>query len=813
MDVKNRKTALTSSAVGLSPMRNNKYYWVYFAGFFLILAQILNIFFVWALPIDWGKAISFRMITAVMAFLFLWQIASRQISLLEIKSKIKSVRWLLLLLLALVLVYSLATIFSIDRQFSLWGDPNRNGGFVNFAFYVIFAALAFLIIKKEDWRKLFDFLIVLSIAVCVIAIFQKFGIFSNFFIPYQDRPISVMGNALLLALYLVLVSFLSLFLGLTAKNRWRKIFYFSSFLLFIFVNVVLVQTRGAFLGLAAGALWFLFSYPNFKSRKTKIYIALALALIITGAYLSKVYLDSHLYVYEKIPLLIRDPIDRALSVFEGTKISEARTSVWKISLNAVKERPLLGWGPENFIVSFDRYYDPSLPKIGQIAPGDSLIEWFDRAHNFILEISVNAGIPALFIYVSFFGLLFWRLQKIKKAGPEIGIIATGLQAAFIGYLVSLLSSFDSFSTYLVSFFFVAYSLHLISTYVPVPQTESKPANDQKLKVFSDKLHRCRTPIILILLVCLIWFLWFYNLKPLGLNKKMTLALAYSDIEKEAACEKALKIMDEISPQISSSIINNYLGQRITHIIYGCVGKAKSRGTEEFVNQAIAILKKNTEQHPHLVTNWISIGEYLDILIKEKNRLTENIFVKTEENEKLKGQADYYFQKALELSPKRQLILKDWADTDTSTGDYQKAEEKLQKCINLNSSYARCYWYMALNKGYQKDYKGFDEFYKMAEERHYNVNTPASLQEIINMYIRNSDYKGLSEVYPKLIPVVVDPLEKAQLHASLAAAYKELGDIKKAREEVLKIKDLIPLLPKNLQEAALNDVNNFLEILK
>ena len=42
--------------------------------------------------------------------------------------------------------------------------------------------------------------------------------------------------------------------------------------------------------------------------------------------------------------------------------------------------------------------------------------------------------------------------------------------------------------------------------------------------------------------------------------------------------------------------------------------------------------------------------------------------------------------------------------------------------------------------------------------------------------------------------------------------KELGDLKKAREEVLKIADLIPQLPKELQEAAKNDVEEFLKIL-
>ena len=162
----------------------NNLYWFYLTGFFLVIIQILNVFPIWSTPNDWGKAIIFRVILSILIFLFISQILSKKISISSIGEKIKSVKLPFLLLLALFGIYLLATIFSVNQHFSLWGDPDRNGGFVNFSFYIFWAILAFLIIKKNDWQKVLDFLIVISIFVCIIAFFQKFGIFSKYFIPF-----------------------------------------------------------------------------------------------------------------------------------------------------------------------------------------------------------------------------------------------------------------------------------------------------------------------------------------------------------------------------------------------------------------------------------------------------------------------------------------------------------------------------------------------------------------------------------------------------------------------------------------------------
>jgi len=785
-------------------------YWIYLIGIFLIILQLINILPPWFTPTDWGKAIIFRIILSILIFLFLFQILFKKINVSDIKEKIKSTSLPFYLLVSLFGIYLLSTIFSLDPHFSLWGNPNRNGGFINFAFYILFAILAFLIIRKKDWQKILDFAIIIGIVVSTIAIFQQFGVYSKFFIPFSDRPISTLGNAILLSLYLLLLTFISLSFGIKTKNRLKRIFYFFSFLLFLSISIFLVQTRGAFLGLAAGFLWFLFAYPK-KSKKFIISAGIILVLVISSTYFLNAFLKSHLDIYSKIYENIPHPLngfmDRALSLFDGVGIAESRISAWKVSWNALKDKPILGYGPENFMIAFDKYYDPSLPLIGP-SPGEATTEWWDRAHNFVFDISITAGIPALIIYLSFFWVLIWQLQKIKYANSppssslrsdfgnanghmriysQDAVISNGIQATFIGYLVSLLFSFDCVSTYLVSFLLIGYSLNLInSSSNQQTKIQYQPFNEKKGGIISY-LYRYKVPTVLILFIFLIFFIQVYNLKPFLLNKEVNNAVFYSENKR---CEEALTIVNNIYPKIKGSIIDSYLNQKSSVIIYNCV-KEETNRNQNLINRAIQIIKEMANTHPNYLQNWFALGEYINILIEEKNKLTDNVFVPSEEMNNLKEEANSAFEKAYNLSPKRQIILREWATSGIITGEYEKAKEKVEECINLNPYYAPCMWVMALAQGYSGNLEEFNYFFNLAKEKGYNTEAGESLKQLVNMYIKIEDYRGLAEVYPKLIQITEDKNKKAQLYASLAVVYKELGQIKKARDTALKALELLP----------------------
>jgi len=699
-------------------LSKNKFYWIYLIGFFLILSLPLLVFPSCFTPTGWGKTIVFRIILSFLIFLFIYQIIFQKTTNNQFLTIVKNwlykksrVFWPFWLLIALLGIYFLATIFSLDPLFSLWGSPHRSGGFVNFAFYIIFAVITFLIVRQKDWQKIWDFALIIGILVAMIALFQQFGLISRIFIPYASRSSSTIGGPIFLAIYLLLLSFPCLSFGLKTKKIIGKLFYFLSFLFFIFVAVFITLTRAAMLGYLAGFLFFIFFYPirkpsasNVTGPVKKFSFSLALKLIFLILLLFGIYGIYFINTQTELPQFVQENkllkgVAVRLSIKAG--LADPRVSSWKVSWEALKDRPILGYGPENFSIGFDKYYDPSLPIISE---GGA--EWWDRAHNFIFDISVTAGIPALIVYLSLFGTLFWQLQKVKRKRPETAIICHGIQAAFIGYLVANFFSFDTFSSYLISFLLIGYSLHLISTHNPNLRILSESTN-KKPEITSDKLYKYRVPIIFVLCLILFWFIWSFNIKPFKINTQVNIA---KYLVENGKCEQAFVRMDNVLTK--KSFLDNYLRLKYVDFLRKCEAKMPGKNLE-FAKKGNQLLKENIEIQPYYTRNWLFLGGFTNVLIeKEKNPEVQQELIK---------EAIYYFEKAYLLSPKRE----------------------------------------------------------------------ESLSQLINMYIRIKNYQGLAETYPRLISITSDKTKKAQLYASLAVVYKELGDKGKAREVALKALELHP----------------------
>lgn len=536
----------------------NKFYWLYLIGFFLILTLPLLSFPPTFHPAAWAKSIVFRIIFSILIFFFICEILFRKskLSLLWQKIRRGSATLPLLLLTALFAVFSLATIFSLDPSFSFWGNPYRGGGFLTFGLCIIFAIFIFLNLRGKDWQKILDFALVVGCLTAIIAIFQKLGLFSRYMVSYGSQPVSTMGGPIFFALYLILLIFLPLVFAITTKSNKKKIFYIISFSL-LTIGIILAATKAVFLGLFVGFLFFIFFYPvksdevgispkaklfNWVNPRNKkiLWLKILTIIIIIFGIVGFFWLKTQpqlVQVLEK-NILLGSSFKRTWSFAENfslNEILESRGSGWKVAFNALKDRPLLGYGPENFSIGFDKFYDPTLQGIIK-QPGASSSGWWDRGHSIIFDVSVSAGILALIIYLSLFGTLFWRLQRIKKyphksdeisINPRSAIIAHGLQATFIGYLTANFFSFDLFSTYLIFFLLVGYAFYLISGSQENIEEQNQQQSPPKKTDESTALNPSKYIFITILCFILVWFIWSANIKPLQINKKINEAVFLS----------------------------------------------------------------------------------------------------------------------------------------------------------------------------------------------------------------------------------------------------------------------------------------------
>src|SRR5581483_4104802 len=440
----------------------NRQYGPYLMGFSLLLLLPIMLIPPWFFPPDWGKTILFRIVFLLLLLFFAYQILwekNKGIGLRFTALRKKPIFWLLLGLFG---AYLIATIFSLDPHFSLWGSPFRGGGFVNYTLYILFAIGTYLAIPKDHWQRMWSVAIAGGIAVSVIALISRLGLFPAIFIQQTDALSSTLGSPSSLGIYLLLLIFPTVGLGLKEERVAKKIFYFASAVLFLII-LVLTISQGAYLGVAAGTVYFLLLYPK-KTPRLKLVLLGILLLGVIGVVV--------------IRMQPKDSINQnyIFSNIANWHLDQSRISAWKVAATAIVHRPLLGYGPDNFSIGFDKYYNPAYPGI-QKDPSTSG-SWWDLPHDIVLNVLSDAGIVGLIAYIAFFATLFFQLYRVKTAENQRSVTGHMIQATLIAYFVDLIFNFDISSSYIILFFIIGYAFSLLALapdMPTVPQTRNKAA--------------------------------------------------------------------------------------------------------------------------------------------------------------------------------------------------------------------------------------------------------------------------------------------------------------------------------------------------
>jgi O-antigen ligase len=220
--------------------------------------------------------------------------------------------------------------------------------------------------------------------------------------------------------------------------------------------LVLSETRGSvFIGLPAGVLFFCVGYVLWgRDRAVKTALSLAvgamvlLALLLVGVKTTDTF-DG-----------LADSI-RIVKRFRDTNLDDssiqARLASHKAGFEGFLNRPLLGWGPENYAVAFGRYFefDPNVR------------ETFDQAHNKLLEEMTTKGIMGLASYLALWtvmGAVVYRRVRNRDDDEQVFILLIG--AALTGYFVQNLFLFDTPATVLQFAILVGFVAGLENTTEP-----------------------------------------------------------------------------------------------------------------------------------------------------------------------------------------------------------------------------------------------------------------------------------------------------------------------------------------------------------
>lgn len=396
--------------------------------------------------------------------------------------------WIALSIGAFIGIIALADIFGANPLKSIWSNFERMEGLVTLIHLGAYFLVAGTVLNSQKlWTAFFHTSVGASVLMSVFGLFQFAGVIT---INQSDIRVDArFGNATYMAIYMVFHIFITLFLlarwrgGMFARYLYGAIILLHGFILYH------TATRGAILGLIGGIvlaaiLVALFEREKKWLRKIAVGVLVASALLVGG------------FISIKDAQFIKD--SRVLSRFANIEISEgnveSRFLIWDMALQGFKERPLLGWGQENFNLVFNTYYNPALY---------SDEPWFDRVHNIVLDWLIAGGILGLLAYISIplallYYLWFGRSEKLSIIDKSL---LTGLLAA---YGFHNLFVFDNLVSYILFFSILAYVYSLTR-----PEINEKGKWGQYLDdAWTD---RVAFPVILIALVLTIYAV---NTKPI-----------------------------------------------------------------------------------------------------------------------------------------------------------------------------------------------------------------------------------------------------------------------------------------------------------
>ncbi len=419
--------------------------WLYLAVIFILpLVFIPTIYTTFEIP----KVTIFRSITIVLLILFMLKtIFCKRLEVPKLMRKSKMHKFLIWCGIGFFLFYFLATIFSESPLVSIWGWYPRLQGMYTFLSYLIFGAVMFLELgdndgsKKKKLQRLIITIFVSSALVSLIAVLQKF---IPEFLPFwndaafEGRVYGTMGNPNYLGSFLIMVIPLILILMLEKRSKGYSLAGLFLALILNFGALYFTYSRAAYLGLLVSLVLLFWVYAKKKHSPGIFWGTIASILVLIGVVgLINIFGQN-----------LKSTFFERLK-FQGSHIEsvETRLQMWPAVVKQILARPLTGYGPETFALSFSKFAPANINT--DISKGD----YPDRAHNEILDIAAQIGIPGLVCYLAFLILLFViSIKKILKETHESSWLYLGLLCGVLALFIS--NQFGFSVTVLWAYFFL-----------------------------------------------------------------------------------------------------------------------------------------------------------------------------------------------------------------------------------------------------------------------------------------------------------------------------------------------------------------------
>lgn len=699
-------------------------------------------------PFVTPRTLYFRIIVELLLVFYLWLVAKQPKY--QPNWKHPFVYSVLIFTLAMIL----SGIFGAQWNHSFWGTLSRSGGIFNWLHFLVYFLILISVLKdKVDWTWFLKIFAGVTFLVSLYAWAQRMGI-SAVYESGVYRLTGTIGNAAFLAGLLLFGIFAFLYLFVSSKDKYWRVYYIVGAISNLMI-MALSQTRGTMLGLATavflGFIILSFSQKQVGKKAANIYrVILLLSIIFVIGIFS--FRDSAFVKHNTL-------LNRFTSIDLSDTTTQTRLYAWRGGLEAFKDKPIFGWGVDNFNIAYNHYFDAGFYNYVQTE------SWFDRAHNQLIEYLTTTGVIGLLSY-----LLIWyfavasifKLRKKEKIDHYQTILLLGV---LVAYFVHNLLVFDSVST-LLSFFFVLAFIYFLD------QGDSEEVEDKKSKTYAKIL-----PWLALILLLVI------NIKiniPLDLSAKdareVMQQFEYKNYTNNSVYDRMDKSLDRNLP---------WNWELISHYESPIINLIREPGAPVDFDRALQSVKNIESKISKLDNHSLEDSKIYYIFSR-----IYTLLVEVSPSEYYKERAEYYLSRAIELSPERLPAMYVSAQLKVFEGDYDGAAKIMDQAIAINPNIAQTYWsYALIYSERPEDQDRMFTYIKEAVAKKMTFTNITYIENILPIFQQDPiDYDSLEYLYTQAINL---DRKDPQWYASLAAVYKEKGEKEKAIDTVKKILEIDP----------------------
>lgn len=623
--------------------------------------------------------------------------------------------WLLGAFAVFVAVVALADALGAYPFKSIWSNFERMDGLVTLVHLFFYFVVASSILTTEKlWRAFWHTSLGVSVLMALHGLLQLAGFAElNPGFSSAARIDATFGNPIYLAVYMLFHVGIAAMLWARARESGRMFTgasaLYGSVIALDGLAIFLTGTRGTMLGLIAGVALaaLLIAFASSEGRKKALTVVVGLLVLASAFFLVR----EQAWV-QKIPFL-----QRLATISLEDNTTKARFMNWGMAWEGVKERPILGWGQENYAVVFDKHYNPEM--YGQE-------QWFDRVHNVVFDWLIAAGFLGLFSYLSLFFFALLALYQKGVFGVYERSILTGLLAAYFFHNLFVFDNIGSYLLFASVLAYIAWRGGAAAVALPMPNLSQK-----------------FLPVLAIGAVILVWgSAWYVNAGALAANRDLLNAL------------KAQPTVNENLEYFKSAIARGSMGTQEAREQLAQIAAQMVRSEniplevrQAFAQTAVQELSLMTIEAPQNARPMLFLG----VLLRSFGELEG---------------AEVALERAHELSPNKQTILFELASVREAAGDVAGALRTYKQAYELAPEFldARILYASALIRAGQD---------ALAEELLGEVaDSGAADMRIAAAYVTRNRYDKIISIWSA--HVQANPTD-APAYFTLAAAYYKAGE--------------------------------------